>query len=84
VHQDAGGVEHRLEAPRGAGQGREDRVHGVGGRDLAVPDALLHPLDGALDQAAPQPLARRGQLRVGEQKVGARHLPAGIAHRYAA
>ena len=84
MHQDAGGVEHRLEAARGRGQRREDGVHGVGGRDLAVPDPLLHPLDGALHQAATQPLAGRGQLRVGEQGVGARHLPTGIAHRYAA
>jgi hypothetical protein len=52
--------------------------------DLAVPDALLHPLDGVLHQAAAEALAGRGQLRIGEQGVGARHLPAGIAHRCAA
>ena len=67
------------------GQRGEDGVDGVRRRDLAVPDPLLHLLDGVLDQAAAQPLAGLGQPRVGEQRVGARHVPPGVgAHRYAA
>jgi hypothetical protein len=84
VHQDPGGVEHRPQAACGRGQRGQHGVDGVRRGDLAVADALLDPLDGVLDQPAAQPLAGRGQLRIGEQDVGAGHLPAGIAHRYAA
>ena len=85
MHEDAGRVEHGLEAARGSGQRRKDGVHGVRGCDLAVPDALLDLLDDVLEQPAAQPLTRLRQARVGEQRVGARHLPPRVvAHRYAA
>jgi hypothetical protein len=84
VHEHPGGVEHRTQAARRRRQGGEDGVDGVGRRELAGPDPLLHPLDRALHQSAPQPLAGRGELRVGEQGVGAWHQPARIAHRCAA
>jgi hypothetical protein len=84
VYEDAGRVQDRPQAARGRRQRREDGVHGVRRRELAVPDALLHPLDGVLHQPAAEALAGRGQLRIGEQGVGARHLPAWIAHRCAA
>jgi hypothetical protein len=85
VHEDAGRVEHRPEAAGGRRQGGEDGADGVGRRDLARADPLLHPLDHALHQAAAQPLPRRRELRVGEQRIGARHLPARVVdHRWAA
>ena len=49
------------------------------------PDPLLHPVDRVLDQPTPQPIAGGRELRVGEQRVGARHQPARVGtHRYAA
>jgi hypothetical protein len=84
VHQDAGRVEDRPQAARRGRERGQDGVDGVRRRDLTVPDALLHPLDCVLHQAAAEALAGRGQLRIGEEGVGARHLAAGIAHRCAA
>ncbi len=87
VHQHAGGVEHRLQAARCRGERGEDGVDGVGRGDLAGPDPLLDPLDGVLDQGATQPGTRLGQPVVGQQGVGARHLPprvrvsGALAHR---
>jgi hypothetical protein len=46
------------------------------------PDLLLRDLHGGLDQLAPQPRRGGGQAWLGEQGVGARHLPARIGgHR---
>jgi hypothetical protein len=85
VHQHAGRVEHRLQAARGSRQSDEDGVDGVRGRDLAVPDPLLHLLDDILDQAAAEALPRLRQPRIGEQGVGTRHVPPRVgAHRHAA
>jgi hypothetical protein len=82
VHEDTGGVEHGSQAARRSRQRGEHHRDRLLRRHLAVPDLLLDPLDGALHQAAAQPLARRGEAGVAEQGVGARDLPAGVgAHR---
>jgi hypothetical protein len=75
VHEDAGRVEHRAQAAGRRRQGGQDGGDGVGGGQRAGADALLDVLDGGLDQVAAQPVGGGGELRIGQQRVGAGHAP---------
>ncbi len=70
-----------MQAGRGGRQRRHDGVGGGVRGQVAVADPLLDGAHDALDQLAAQPVGGGGHPGVGEQRIGAGHLAAGVGRR---